>query len=77
MPHLPSLHVYGCTVKLITLSSVGAHSHIRGLGLDDALEPRQVCLQNNQQHYVLSDEKLCFKTYKMELFLSSFYAKTN
>ena len=23
---------------------VGAHSHIRGLGLDDALEARQVCL---------------------------------
>ena len=23
---------------------IGAHSHIRGLGLDDALEARQVCL---------------------------------
>lgn len=23
---------------------LGAHSHIRGLGLDDALEPRQVAL---------------------------------
>ena len=24
------------------LSPIGAHSHIRGLGLDDALEPRPV-----------------------------------
>ena len=23
---------------------IGAHSHIRGLGLDDALEPRPVCV---------------------------------
>ena len=25
---------------------LGAHSHIRGLGLDDALEPRQVCMSH-------------------------------
>uniref|UniRef100_A0A8C5B1T5 RuvB-like AAA ATPase 2 n=1 Tax=Gadus morhua TaxID=8049 RepID=A0A8C5B1T5_GADMO len=24
------------------IERIGAHSHIRGLGLDDALEPRQV-----------------------------------
>ena len=28
----------------IPLLCIGAHSHIRGLGLDDALEPRQVAL---------------------------------
>lgn len=28
--------------KLISILCLGAHSHIRGLGLDDALEPRQV-----------------------------------
>lgn len=29
---------------IISISYLGAHSHIRGLGLDDALEPRQVAL---------------------------------
>lgn len=34
--------VYRCALKFHVLSLVlGAHSHIRGLGLDDALEPRQ------------------------------------
>ena len=28
---------------LCFLLLLGAHSHIRGLGLDDALEARQVC----------------------------------
>lgn len=30
----------------------GAHSHIRGLGLDDALEPRQVVLVTVLSHCV-------------------------
>jgi len=30
-------------VKDITrIERIGAHSHIRGLGLDDSLEPRQI-----------------------------------
>jgi RuvB-like protein 2 len=28
--------------EIAYLERVGAHSHIRGLGLDDSLEPRQV-----------------------------------
>jgi len=32
----------GITVRELTrLERIGAHSHIRGLGLDDALEPRK------------------------------------
>ena len=32
----------GVTVRELTrLERIGAHSHIRGLGLDDALEPRK------------------------------------
>ena len=32
----------GATVRELTrLERIGAHSHIRGLGLDDALEPRR------------------------------------
>ena len=32
----------GVTVRELTrLERIGAHSHIRGLGLDDALEPRR------------------------------------
>ena len=32
----------GVTVRELTrLARIGAHSHIRGLGLDDALEPRR------------------------------------
>uniref|UniRef100_A0A8C7ZRX7 RuvB-like AAA ATPase 2 n=1 Tax=Oryzias sinensis TaxID=183150 RepID=A0A8C7ZRX7_9TELE len=27
------------------IERIGAHSHIRGLGLDDALEPRQLWLE--------------------------------
>uniref|UniRef100_A0A3B1J3M2 RuvB-like helicase n=1 Tax=Astyanax mexicanus TaxID=7994 RepID=A0A3B1J3M2_ASTMX len=26
------------------IERIGAHSHIRGLGLDDALEPRQIMM---------------------------------
>lgn len=38
----PCSIVYRCTLKFNVLPLVlGAHSHIRGLGLDDALEPRQ------------------------------------
>ena len=29
-------------IRLLSFSILGAHSHIRGLGLDDALEARQV-----------------------------------
>lgn len=37
---LPVTHII---LSVFTLC-LGAHSHIRGLGLDDALEPRQVAL---------------------------------
>ena len=31
----------------VTVFIAGAHSHIRGLGLDDALEPRSVSIYNS------------------------------
>ena len=34
--------LYQYTTYVAHLSVAGAHSHIRGLGLDDALEPRPV-----------------------------------
>ena len=37
------LYVFDINLFIFT-SCKGAHSHIRGLGLDDALEPRQVTL---------------------------------
>lgn len=40
------MHVYCCSV------CKGAHSHIRGLGLDDALEPRQVRVHTSPLHTV-------------------------
>lgn len=36
---MPDIHGVN---SLISILFLGAHSHIRGLGLDDALEPRQV-----------------------------------
>jgi RuvB-like protein 2 len=43
---------------LTHLERCGAHSHIRGLGLDDALEPRQVKESFTQRLliYLLSDD---------------------
>lgn len=32
--------------EVTRIERIGAHSHIRGLGLDDALEPRHVSLKN-------------------------------
>uniref|UniRef100_A0A8C4L4D7 RuvB-like helicase n=1 Tax=Equus asinus asinus TaxID=83772 RepID=A0A8C4L4D7_EQUAS len=45
------LHPQAATTKVpeirdvTRIERIGAHSHIRGLGLDDALEPRQVELR--------------------------------
>lgn len=36
--------VFTPSSKCVFMLCLGAHSHIRGLGLDDALEPRQVAL---------------------------------
>lgn len=33
------------TRDITRIERIGAHSHIRGLGLDDSFEPRQVCQQ--------------------------------
>lgn len=34
--------IFFISSMFISICCLGAHSHIRGLGLDDALEPRQV-----------------------------------
>lgn len=39
---IPLLNVVLVLVNTYSFLCLGAHSHIRGLGLDDALEPRQV-----------------------------------
>uniref|UniRef100_A0A8C4E2A9 RuvB-like AAA ATPase 2 n=1 Tax=Dicentrarchus labrax TaxID=13489 RepID=A0A8C4E2A9_DICLA len=36
------------------IERIGAHSHIRGLGLDDALEPRQFLLPDAVAEYKFS-----------------------
>lgn len=38
LPNMVNINMF------ISSLCLGAHSHIRGLGLDDALEPRQVAL---------------------------------
>lgn len=38
LPNIVNINMF------ISSLCLGAHSHIRGLGLDDALEPRQVAL---------------------------------
>ena len=38
------------TRELTRIERIGAHSHIRGLGLDDALEPRQISQGMVGQH---------------------------
>lgn len=41
-PAVPFLSVKQEVKDLTRIERIGAHSHIRGLGLDDALEPREV-----------------------------------
>lgn len=33
--------------EITRIERIGAHSHIRGLGLDDSLEPRHVSVKNH------------------------------
>lgn len=33
--------------EIARIERIGAHSHIRGLGLDESFEPRQVCCINS------------------------------
>ena len=43
--------------EVTRVERIGAHSHIRGLGLDDTLDPRQVS-QVCSQHYSFVNLKL-------------------
>jgi RuvB-like protein 2 len=36
--------------EVTRIERIGAHSHIRGLGLNDSLEPRHVSLKNVIKH---------------------------
>ena len=51
--------------EVTRVERIGAHSHIRGLGLDDTLDPRQV----SQVHYCVYDNYLGYQHL-------SFYNKT-
>ena len=51
--------------EVTRVERIGAHSHIRGLGLDDTLDPRQV----SQVHYCVYDNYLGYQP-------KSFYYKT-
>lgn len=61
----------------ISVCFLGAHSHIRGLGLDDALEPRQVAsyvwpckvFTHLNQNYFIFDKKLSC-THLFDVFVS-------
>lgn len=70
---LPNLFIND---MFISVCFLGAHSHIRGLGLDDALEPRQVAsyvwpckvFTHLNQNYFIFDIKLsCILIYLMSL----------
>ena len=45
--------------EITRIERIGAHSHIRGLGLDDSLEPRHVSSNNLFKLLFLNIENRC------------------
>jgi len=44
--------------EITKIERIGAHSHIRGLGLNDSLEPRNVIIYIVQEHFLLIANKI-------------------